>query len=393
VARRYFLGLALLFACRSRSPQELEPPVVSAAEDAGALPAWLPSARVVVSGPDDPYVDCRTLICRHNENTDLVSYKGAVFFVHRTAVSQVLGPDSALHVYVSDDEGISFTETATLPALPDRDLRDPHFYVVGDTLHLKALTRLPVVSVRDSNVDTVAVEAHSTDGVRWSAFTPIGPHGQSFWRIKEHAGLYYSASYADGDQSVTLFSSKDGMTWTPGAVVWDHAEDTPLETELVFMPTGRLLALVRMDGNDTEYLGDQGRLRTKVCWAEPPDYAKFDCPQEIDGQRLDGPLAFFSGQRLFVIARRHLQNTGAKKRTALFEITGNLEGGPIDARFIGDLPSAGDTSYAGIAFRSDGRALVSWYSGVLEKDEGWLGGMIAQTNIWHGFIDFTKLPP
>ncbi len=39
--------------------------------------------------------------------------------------------------------------------------------------------------------------------------------------------------------------------------------DTPLETELTFMPSGRMLALARMDGTDAELLGDQGRLRTK----------------------------------------------------------------------------------------------------------------------------------
>jgi len=34
------------------------------------------------------------------------------------------------------------------------------------------------------------------------------------------------------------------------------------------MPSGKLLALVRMDGTDAELLGDMGRLRTKICWAD-----------------------------------------------------------------------------------------------------------------------------
>jgi hypothetical protein len=29
-----------------------------------------------------------------------------------------------------------------------------------------------------------------------------------------------------------------------------------------------MLALVRMDGTDAELLGDQGRLRTKICWSD-----------------------------------------------------------------------------------------------------------------------------
>jgi hypothetical protein len=72
--------------------------------------------------------------------------------------------------------------------------------------------------------------------------------------------------------------------------VYGASEDTPLETELVFTPSGKLLALVRMDGAGDELLGDVGRLRTKVCWADAP-YATFTCPDELVGQRLDGPLS------------------------------------------------------------------------------------------------------
>ncbi|MDB5218614.1 MAG: hypothetical protein JWO86_6541 [Myxococcaceae bacterium] len=358
-------------------------------EDAGALPAWLSNAKVVVSGPDDTSLDCRTVICRHNENTDLVTWNGAIWFIHRTAVSQVLGPNSALHIYKSTDDGVTFTETARIDAPVDRDIRDPHFYVVGDRLHVKALARLPVLSERDSNVDTLAMEMHSDDGVTWSDLMAVGPKGQSFWRIKEHAGTYFSAAYEDGDKAVTLFSSTDGLAWTKGALVYGTSADTPLETELVFMPSGKLLALVRMDGSENELLGDQGRLRTKICWADAP-YTTFDCPDEISGQRLDGPVAFFVGERLFVIARKHLQGMG-KKRTSLFELGGKLEGGPLTIKEWGELPSAGDTSYAGVAMRSDGKALVTWYSGRLAKDQIWLLGMIEATNVWQGVIDFSKL--
>jgi hypothetical protein len=301
----------------------------------------------------------------------------------------VLGPNSALHIYRSTDDGVTFTETARIDAPLDRDIRDPHFYVVGARLYVKTLTRLPVLSARDSNVETLAMEIHSDDGVSWSPLAAIGPARESFWRIKEHGGTFFTASYADGDQAVTLFTSKDGLAWTKGPLVYGVSADTPLETELVFMPSGKLLALVRMDGVENELLGDAGRLRTKVCWSDAP-YTSFSCPDELTGQRLDGPLAFFVGPRLYVVARKHLQGSG-RKRTSLFELTGTLEGGPLGIKEWGELPSAGDTAYAGVAMRSDGKALVSWYSGRLAKDEPWLLGMIGVTNIWHGVIDFSKL--
>src|SRR5262249_44229739 len=157
-------------------------------------------------------------------------------------------------------------------------------------------------------------------------------------------GVYYSAAYLDGDQSVTLFSSTDGVTWTKGADVYTISADTPLETELTFMPSGKLLALVRTDGNDDELLGDSV-VHTHLCWADPPS-ASSSCPDLFDNERLDGPLSFFHDGRLFVVARKHL-GANDHKRTALYEITGKFEGGPIAIKEWGELPSGGDTSYAG----------------------------------------------
>jgi hypothetical protein len=350
---------------------------------------WLEDARIVVPGVGVTNTDCRSGICQHNENTDLIAWQGAIWLVHRTARSQILGPDSSLHVYRSDDGGAHFTQTALLPAPSDRDLRDPCFYVVGGSLFIKALTRLPVTSERDTAVDTVAVATQSADGVTWSALQPIGPHGWSFWRIKERAGVYYTAAYADGDLSIALFSSTDGLAWTRGADVYTVSADTPVETEIAFMPSGRMLALVRMDGTDVELLGDHGRLRTKVCWALPP-YASFDCPDEITGQRLDGPLDFFSAGRLFVVARKHLP-TGMRKRTSLFEVTGTLEGGPIAVREWGELPSAGDTAYAGAAPLDGQRFLLSWYSSEVDLDESWINGIIDASDIWQATVDLSRL--
>ena len=261
--------------------------------------------------------------------------------------------------------------------------------MVGSELRIKTLTRLPVMSTRDSNVDTIAQGTGSTDGITWSPLAPIGPPMWSFWRIKQQGGVYYSAAYADGDQSVSLFSSPDGTTWTQGAQVYGVSADTPLETELTFMPSGKLLALVRMDGTDAELLGDTGRLRTNVCWADPP-YTSFSCPQTFMGERLDGPLSFFHDGRLFVVARKHLGADDCK-RTALYEITGTLEGGPLSIKEWGELPSAGDTSYAGVATLDATHALLSWYSGNVTKDEGWALGMFDVTDIWQGTLDFSKL--
>src|SRR3954470_10823261 len=199
---------------------------------------WLDDPHIIVDGLHALDEDCRSGICIHNENTDLTVFQGATYLVHRTAESQILGPNSSLRVSRSDDHGKTWNLLAVLPAVDDRDLRDPCFYEIDGQLAIKALTRLPVVSSRDSNVDTIAVGAVSPDGGRtWSPLAPIGPTTWSFWRIRDDAsGLHYNAAYEDGDRRVDLFSSADGTAWTRVSTIYDVADDTPLETELVFAP-------------------------------------------------------------------------------------------------------------------------------------------------------------
>ena len=364
---RWLLGIAVLAGCGADS--------------------WLVDSHILIDGYDENNNDCRTGPCGHDENTDLTIFDGATYLVHRTAESQVLGPNSSLRVYRSDDHGGNFTLLAVIPAPVDRDLRDPCFYTVGGKLAIKALTRLPVTSQRDSNVDTIAVNYTTSDhGATWSALAPIGPVTWSYWRIRDGAdGTHYAAAYEDGDKSVKLFRSTDGLAWTPGAIIYDHAEDTPLETELWFRGD-QMLALVRMDGTDDELLGNVGRLRTKVCTASPP-YASFDCAGELDGVRLDGPVAFGYGERLFVVARKHLIEPQDRKRTALYELVGD----PLTWIEHGEFPSAGDTSYAGVAPISGGKFLVTYYSTNLHQDGPWARALLGPTDIWQATIDLSNL--
>jgi hypothetical protein len=246
--------------------------------------------------------------------------------------------------------------------------------------------------LRDMGVDSISVDMHSRDGRTWTRPRPIGPVRWGFWRVVEQDGAYYSAAYEDGDLRVRLHRSRDGRTWRAGAEIYGVARDTPLETELVFSPSGkRMLGLVRMDGNDSELLGYQGRLRTRVCWARRP-YRRFSCPGVLRGVRLDGAVAFYWRKRLFVIVRKHLRGQEIRKRTALYEITGDLEGGPIGIVERGEFPSAGDTSYAGVVRLRGPRFLVTWYSSPPRQDQSWPEGFGGRTDIWKATIDLSRVP-
>lgn len=349
---------------------------------------WYFDDEIIVDGYNSQTTDCRSGgICAHNENTDLIAFEGATYLVHRTAESQVLGPNSALHVLRTTDDGGHWEMLANIPALPDRDLRDPHFYVIDGKLAIKALTRLPRTTPRDSNVDTIAVGTQSADSGRtWTPLANIGPVTWSFWSILDVGGVHYTAAYEDGDQSVVLYSSANGIDWTKGALIYGVAADTPLETEIVEMPSGKMLALVRMDGTDEELLGFQGRLRTAVCWADPP-FSSWSCPQVLDGQRLDGPVHFWNEGRLFVVARKHYLEAANRKRTSLFEITGDFDGGSLAIHEIGELPSTGDTAYAGVApAKQSGEFLVTWYSSPLTIDGPWGRAILGPTDIWQAIL-------
>jgi hypothetical protein len=80
------------------------------------------------------------------------------------------------------------------------------------------------------------------------------------------------------------------------------------------------------------------------------------------------------------------------KRTALYEITGHLDGGPIGIVEWGELPSAGDTAYAGTVGIGRGRFLVSWYSSDIALDPNWVVGLTALSDIWLATLDLKRLP-
>jgi hypothetical protein len=348
----------------------------------GTDPSPIVEAHLLFDGFDETNLDCRTGPCEHDENTDLAIYNGVTYLVHRTAESQVLGPNSSLRVYSSTDHGATWSQPAVIPAPSDRDLRDPSFYVdATGALAIKAITRLPVNSSRDSDVQSISVRTTSTDGVTWTDLEPIGPVTWSFWRVRaDRDGTLYSAAYEDGDRSVALFSSTDGITWSMGATVYAIAEDTPLETELVFDDTG-ISAYVRMDGTDDELLGARGRLRTKLCTAARP-YTTFACDGELDGVRLDGPVAFEYGGRRFMIARKHLLEVANRKRTALYELSGT------SWTELAVFPSTGDTSYAGVApIDAAGKFLVTYYSSNIHEDGPWARAIFGPTDIWQATID------
>ena len=76
----------------------------------------------------------------------------------------------------------------------------------------------------------------------------------------------------------------------------------------------------------------------------------------------------------------------SQKRTALFLVKENAEG----LIHLTDLPSCGDTSYAGVAI-ADGKVFISYYTNDPRRDYPWLLGMLLPTRIQIAEIEIGKL--
>jgi hypothetical protein len=135
---------------------------------------------------------------------------------------------------------------------------------------------------------------------------------------------------------------------------------------------------------------------TLLAFADPP-YTEWSEARKRRSRatRLDGPVAFADRGRLFAVARAQpgprswplrLGSAFARKRTALWWIDPGREApdgaGEGEPRLVwlSDLPSAGDTSYAGVVLRG-GSLYADYYTSRIDRDYPWLLGMILPTDV------------
>lgn len=57
----------------------------------------------------------------------------------------------------------------------------------------------------------------------------------------------------------------------------------------------------------------------------------------------------------------------------------------------GDLPSAGDTAYAGVVPVGADRWLVSWYASDLAADSPWVLAIFEASDVWLATLDLAAL--
>jgi hypothetical protein len=277
----------------------------------------------------------------HNAFTDLTWHDGEWFCVFREGEDHV-SDDGKLRVITSRD-GHQWSSAALLTS-PEGDLRDAKISVTPDEgLMLGGAVR----STDDGPWVFRSLVWFSRDGRTWSEPLQVGDDNAWLWRFTWRRGAAYGFGYGcgEGDNFIQLCRSPDGRTFTKltGKLLTDCY---PNETQIVFGPDGTAYCLLRRDP-ETGMIGTAASPYTEWEWRDL-------------GVRLGGPaLIMLPDGRLVACVRRYYDDFS---RTALGWV--DAAAGRYD-EFL-ELPSGGDTSYAGMVWRED-RLWVSYYSSHEEK--------------------------
>jgi hypothetical protein len=271
----------------------------------------------------------------HNAFTDLVRFQDRWFCVFREGKSHV-SPDGTLRIITSTD-GVKW-ESAALITSKNSDLRDPKITVTPDG----QLMLSGAEALHDRSQHThQSLAWFSKDGRTWSERHSIGDPDFWLWRTTWYKGIAYSIGYGCGkDQSIRLYSSKDGKKFE---TLVERLFDVgyPNETSIVF------------DG-DTAYclLRRDGKPSSGLIGVSQAPYTKWEWKDL--GVRIGGPHMIRLSNGKWVAAVR-LYDT--RQRTSLCWI--DPHAGTL-TEFL-ELPSGGDTSYAGLVESQD-QLWVSYYS-------------------------------
>ena len=342
----------------------------------------------LVPGPASAGVDCLPA----NNNLDLTRFGGRLFLAWRTAPTHWASDQARLHV--ASAPGLEGPWRPELTVALGTDVREPRFVAAPDALHLfwMELGSNP----RKFQPKQVHHATSAGDGT-WSEPSPLGVPGVVPWRTRRLQGRWAMVGYRNAeamygprpiDPVVELRWSDDLASWSAPVDVHDGGT----ECELVELPDGRILGLTRNEG-PTRRGGDL------LVGTDVEHLAV-----TAIGRKLDSPHLFLWDGEPFVLARRQLAFGGrydvvprgtpgalairidqlaywiTRKRSALYRLEPDGPG----LRWVLDLPSCGDTSFAAVVPELDGSLLVADYTSPTRggNDPIWMRAQAKPTEIW-----------
>ncbi|HOV61998.1 MAG TPA: hypothetical protein PK349_13150 [Candidatus Hydrogenedentes bacterium] len=362
-----------------------------------ALGVTVSNVRPVVPGPGMP--EGFTPL-RSTNNVDLIRVDDLFFMAFRTAPSHFASPNARLHVMRSDDLGETWHEEYVVRL--ERDVREPRFLYFNNKLFLYFYTGgVDPLRFEPGHIHVCWRQPSGT----WTRPEPIYKPGYVVWRARARndvawMSVYYGADiYGKGSRGeARLLCSRDGLQWEPISekpqVDWVGAE----EAEFVFDEHGGIVALVRLEVGG-------GAL---VCRAPADRLDQWET--RFTPYKVDSSLMFTCKGRYFVVGRRNVAGRSARaldwpesirnawsmafysitrKRTCVYEIDPET----LELFPLFDLPSRGDTAFAGMAPLDDeGRYLLVNYSSPLDgPDWPWIGGQLFGSVLYGCELDCSRL--
>lgn len=385
--------------------------------------AELTQSDPIIVAPSDSMPEGVTSQVAHN-NLDVAWHDGGdggrLFFAFRTGPNHFASPEVVMYI-VSTEDLLSWRKEGEVRI--GTDVREPQLVSVGGTLLFYYVVL---------GADPLDFEPRGTKVMRW-----LGPGqfaepedifepGFLVWRIKaldqpdHESGWLQAFGYSGGENvydfdgepiRVSWLKSVDGLVWEP--VDPEHEvvlEGGASETDAVFLPDGRLIALARNEAGDADGFG------SKVCRGEAASPADWTCA--FDKKKYDSPLLFAHEGTPYLIGRRNLTETGdydlgevdkplrdralanqldywqRPKRCALWRIDPDA----LTVTWLMDLPSAGDTCFPEALRLSRDRWLVFNYSSPTATDPeapdpSWLDGQLGPTHIYWTVLGFPPTSP
>jgi hypothetical protein len=307
----------------------------------------------------------------HNSNTDLIYWRDHFYLIHASSPWH-FGHERCELVLHRSADARQWAKLATF-SVPDQDIRDPKLAIIGDRLFLYVLKNI------DWNPEPYTTAfSTSIDGVTWSRLKDIEPGGWLFWRPKTRDGkTWYVPAYWWQHGRSALLASADGRTWRRVSMIYEG--DRNDETDFEFLPDGRIICTARLEVSDNIFGDDDAS--TLIAVSDPPYTRWTSIKSRVT--RLDGPDVFSHGGVIYAAGRHHAGGPGllnalgsilGRKRTALYEVR------PDRLIYLSDLPSCGDTSYAGVVIRNDS-VYVSYYTNDIQRDYPWILGMVLPSDI------------
>jgi hypothetical protein len=343
----------------------------------------------------------------HN-NLDVLWFEDRLYLAIRIAPDHFASTDTIMYVVSSSDgESWDFETSFSMQT----DLREPRFLEVNNKLFLymavlgsNSLDFEPqgmVFSRKESAGWTEPVSAYLPGFIPWRART--GEDGVR--RMIGYIGGENLYDFDEGTVEIHWLQTEDGLNFTPaypgnreGAIVVVGGGS---ETDWVFQEDGSVVAVSRNEA------GDETGFGSKICKAPAADPGDWTCIH--DPRKYDSPLMFSRNNRIYLVGRRNLTETGyydlsdvdpsyetmsftdqsliyaglywmEPKRCSLWEVDPDLSA----VSWILDLPSRGDTCFPSVVSvpESEDIWLFNYSSPIDGPDLDWYEGQQGETRIY-----------